>query len=37
MLMADAVPGLDIGGKPQCRIVALAKEQAQSPPASAAR
>jgi uncharacterized protein (DUF169 family) len=27
MLMADAVPGLDIGGKPQCRIVALAKEQ----------
>jgi uncharacterized protein (DUF169 family) len=27
MLMADAVPGLQIGGKPQCRIVALAKEQ----------
>jgi uncharacterized protein (DUF169 family) len=26
MLLADAVPGLQIGGKPQCRVVALAKE-----------
>jgi uncharacterized protein (DUF169 family) len=26
MLLADAVPGLHIGGKPQCHIVALAKE-----------
>jgi uncharacterized protein (DUF169 family) len=29
MLMADAVPGLQIGGKPQCHIVALAKEQGE--------
>ncbi|MGA2528012.1 MAG: DUF169 domain-containing protein [Acidimicrobiales bacterium] len=29
MLMAEAVPGLDIGGKPQCRVVALAKEHGQ--------
>ena len=29
MLMADAVPGLHIGGKPQCHIVALAKEQGE--------
>jgi uncharacterized protein (DUF169 family) len=29
MLLADAVPGLHIGGKPQCHIVALAKEQGQ--------
>jgi uncharacterized protein (DUF169 family) len=27
MLLAEAVPGLDIGGKPQCRVVALAKEE----------
>jgi uncharacterized protein (DUF169 family) len=26
MLLADAVPGLHIGGKPQCHVVALAKE-----------
>ena len=29
MLMAEAVPGLQIGGKPQCRVVAIAKEQGQ--------
>ncbi|MGA3354405.1 MAG: DUF169 domain-containing protein [Acidimicrobiales bacterium] len=29
MLMAEAVPELGIGGKPQCRVVALAKEQGQ--------
>jgi len=29
MLLADAVPGLEIGGKPQCRIVALAKERGE--------
>ena len=29
MLMADAVPGLHIGGKPQCHIVVLAKEQGE--------
>ena len=29
MLLAEAVPGLDIGGKPQCRVVALAKEHGQ--------
>jgi uncharacterized protein (DUF169 family) len=29
MLMAEAVPDLQIGGKPQCRIVALAKERGE--------
>ena len=29
MLMAEAVPDLQIGGKPQCRVIALAKEQDQ--------
>ena len=29
MLMAESVPGLRIGGKPQCHIVALAKEQGE--------
>jgi len=29
MLMADAVPGFHIGGKPQCHVVAMAKEQGQ--------
>jgi uncharacterized protein (DUF169 family) len=29
MLMAEAVAGLHIGGKPQCRIIALAKEEGQ--------
>jgi uncharacterized protein (DUF169 family) len=29
MLLADAVEGLHIGGKPQCHIVALAKDQGQ--------
>ena len=29
MLMADALPSLRIGGKPQCHIVALAKEEGQ--------
>jgi len=29
MRMADAVPGLQIGGKPQCRVVALAKERGE--------
>jgi len=29
MLLADAVPGLHIGGKPQCHIVALAKEKGE--------
>jgi uncharacterized protein (DUF169 family) len=29
MLLAEAVPGLQIGGKPQCRVIALAKEQGQ--------
>jgi uncharacterized protein (DUF169 family) len=29
MLLADAVPDLEIGGKPQCRVVALAKEQGE--------
>jgi len=29
MVMADAVPGLQIGGKPQCRVVALAKERGE--------
>jgi uncharacterized protein (DUF169 family) len=29
MLMADAVPELQIGGKPQCRVVALAKEKGE--------
>jgi len=27
MVLSDALPGLHIGGKPQCHIVALAKEQ----------
>jgi len=27
MVLSDALPGLSIGGKPQCHIVALAKEQ----------
>ena len=27
MVLSDAVPGLVIGGKPQCHIVAIAKEQ----------
>ena len=27
MVLSDAIPGLLIGGKPQCHIVALAKEQ----------
>ena len=29
MLMTEAVPGLQIGGKPQCRVIALAKDQGQ--------
>jgi uncharacterized protein (DUF169 family) len=29
MVLAEAVPGLQIGGKPQCRVIALAKEQGQ--------
>jgi uncharacterized protein (DUF169 family) len=29
MLLVEAVPDLQIGGKPQCRVVALAKEQGQ--------
>ena len=29
MVMAEAVPGLEIGGKPQCRVIALAKDQGQ--------
>ncbi len=29
MLIADAVPGLHIGGKPQCHIIALAKENGE--------
>jgi uncharacterized protein (DUF169 family) len=29
MLMADALPSLHIGGKPQCHIVALAKEKGE--------
>ena len=29
MVMADAVPGLRIGGKPQCHVVALAKEEGE--------
>jgi uncharacterized protein (DUF169 family) len=29
MLLAEAVPGLQIGGKPQCRVIALAREQGQ--------
>jgi len=29
MLISEAVPDLQIGGKPQCRVVALAKEQGQ--------
>lgn len=29
MALSDAVPGLQIGGKPQCRVVALAKEQGE--------
>jgi uncharacterized protein (DUF169 family) len=29
MLMAEAVPDMQIGGKPQCRVIALAKEQDQ--------
>ena len=27
MVLSDALPGLSIGGKPQCHIVAMAKEQ----------
>jgi uncharacterized protein (DUF169 family) len=27
MALSDAIPGLLIGGKPQCHIVAVAKEQ----------
>ena len=27
MVLSDAIPGLVIGGKPQCHIVAIAKEQ----------
>jgi uncharacterized protein (DUF169 family) len=27
MVLSDAIPGLTIGGKPQCHIVAIAKEQ----------
>jgi uncharacterized protein (DUF169 family) len=27
MVLSDALPGLSIGGKPQCHIVAVAKEQ----------
>lgn len=29
MVLADAVPGVHIGGKPQCHIVALAKEEGE--------
>jgi uncharacterized protein (DUF169 family) len=29
MLMAESVPGLRIGGKPQCHVVALAKQQGE--------
>ena len=29
MALADAVPSLQIGGKPQCRVVALAKEHGE--------
>ncbi|MGD0440115.1 MAG: DUF169 domain-containing protein [Acidimicrobiales bacterium] len=29
MLLAEAVPGLQIGGKPQCRVIALAKEHGE--------
>ena len=29
MVLAEAVPELQIGGKPQCRVIALAKEQGQ--------
>ena len=29
MVLSDAVPGLRIEGKPQCHIVAIAKEQGE--------
>ena len=36
MVLSDAVPGLRIEGKPQCHIVALAKEHGRWLPAWAA-
>ena len=37
MVLHHAMPDRHLAGKPQCHIVALAKEQGVSPPALAAR
>ena len=37
MVLSDAIPGLNIEGKPQCHIVAIAKEDGMPRPASGAR